>query len=298
MIKLFKYRITVLYTFISLSLFGQIKTYSDTNAIFIGQPLNLFFEIEKGVYVQQVQPYDTLNGFFILSEFDTISQDNNSITLALTVTKFDTGFFEFPQLIFLKNSDTLLSSTIGVFVLIPTLNEQIEIYDVKENISFYDDSWIIFLLLAILLIIIIYILYKKLSKRKNKNFQKILQMTLEKETIEKMRNLVKMYEKGDIDGRTFYFESDELIRGYMEKKYGYKFLESTTREMSKYLEKIPISMTNLNLLKKYFKTAELIKFAKVLDDRDNTIFMIQKIIEFMQSQEINDMQINEINEVK
>ncbi|GCD79499.1 hypothetical protein [Schleiferia thermophila] len=298
MIKLFKYRITVLYTFISLSLFGQIKTYSDTNAIFIGQPLNLFFEIEKGVYVQQVQPHDTLNGFFILSEFDTISQDNNSITLALTVTKFDTGFFEFPQLIFLKNSDTLLSSTIGVFVLIPTLNEQIEIYDVKENISFYDDSWIIFLLLAILLIIIIYILYKKLSKRKNKNFQKILQMTLEKETIEKMRNLVKMYEKGDIDGRTFYFESDELIRGYMEKKYGYKFLESTTREMSKYLEKIPISMTNLNLLKKYFKTAELIKFAKVLDDRDNTIFMIQKIIEFMQSQEINDMQINEINEVK
>ncbi|PMB34824.1 hypothetical protein CEN47_09420, partial [Fischerella thermalis CCMEE 5319] len=155
MIKLFKYRITVLYTFISLSLFGQIKTYSDTNAIFIGQPLNLFFEIEKGVYVQQVQPHDTLNGFFILSEFDTISQDNNSITLALTVTKFDTGFFEFPQLIFLKNSDTLLSSTIGVFVLIPTLNEQIEIYDVKENISFYDDSWIIFLLLAILLIIII-----------------------------------------------------------------------------------------------------------------------------------------------
>jgi hypothetical protein len=107
-----------------------------------------------------------------------------------------------------------------------------------------------------------------------------------------------MYEKGDIDGRTFYFESDELIRGYMEKKYGYKFLESTTREMSKYLEKIPISMINLNLLKKYFKTAELIKFAKVLDDRDNTIFMIQKIIEFMQSQEINDMQINEINEVK
>ncbi len=273
---------------------GQIKSYSDTSAILIGQPLKLYFELEEGIELVKFKPNDTINGFILLSWFDTISRYGKSYLLSLTVTKFDTGYFEFQPLIFRKNSDTLFSEKIGVKILLPTLNEQIEIYDIKQNISFYNDLWILFLITGLLFISLLYMLFKKIQKNKIKQVQSETSISIELETIGKLELLLDQYLNSTIDARIFYFNSDEILRRYLEIKYEIKFLEFTTREVLKNLDKIPLSIIHTNLFKDFFKSAELVKFAKAADDKKNTEIMINNILEFLRKQESNNLEANKI----
>ncbi|MFN3951840.1 MAG: hypothetical protein ACK4KT_05510 [Thermaurantimonas sp.] len=266
-----------------------VKTSANSSSVLVGQVIEFYFEIPSGKNVIFPVVKDEIFGFQILSLWDTIASEDQSVFVALKVTRFDTGYFEFKPLQFLVDSDSLFSESMTVYVGLPELIDAIDIYDIKPNITFYDNSWIAIVILILLLAVSLYFILKKYLKNRSKSVQKNPDpsIVLEDVTREKIVSYRELYLSERISPRDFYFFVDELLREYLEKKYSLNFLESTTSEVCKLIPKLPLSMYYCETLQNFFITAELIKFAKGEDDRNTTQIAVDKILEFLNSQKVN-----------
>lgn len=287
--------------FFNTRLFGQFKeiqTSVNNNSFLIGQIIEIYFEIpsDKGINFPPLE--DEIYGFTILSYWDTVSISEESVFLSLKITRFDTGYFEFKPVKFITESDTLISKSITIYVGLPELKDDTEIYDIKPNVSFYNDSWILYGILILILSLISYFLIKRFTKIKlkknNLNNHEIL--IPEDQIIEKIKLYQKMYFNNEMTPREFYFKIDEILREYLEYKYSYKFLESTNSEVRNLLLKIPLSIHYIEFLNQFFNKAELIKFAKGSDDKESSKKLIDEMIKFLNSQKVNPFNENEVSD--
>ena len=80
--------------------------------------------------------------------------------------------------------------------------------------------------------------------------------------MEKLRNLEeqKVWQQGDI--KQYYSELSEIIREYIEGRYQFLALESTTDEIMDKLMRISLPDQYKNNLQDLLMTADLVKFAK------------------------------------
>lgn len=272
-----------------------VKTSASSSSVLVGQVIEFYFEIPTGKNIIFPVVKEEVFGFEILSQWDTIAFEDQSVFVALKVTRFDTGYFEFRPLQFLVDSDSLFSESISVYIGLPELMDAIDIYDIKPNITFYDDSRIAIVILIILLSVIVYFILKKYFKNRSKSVEKNLDPSIvpEDTILEKIIAYRKLYLSDRMSQRDFYFNVDEILREYLEKKYSLNFLESTTSEVCRLLPRLPLSMYYCEALQNFFTTSELIKFAKGEDDRNTTQIAIDKIIEFLNSQKVNPFTENQ-----
>lgn len=275
---------------------SEIRTSASNFSILIGQRLEVYFDIPKNKSIMYPDIQDEVFGFTVLSTWDTVSSDENSIYISLALTRFDTGYSEFKSLGFIIDNDTIYSGSLRIYVGLPDLSENIEIFDIKPNIYYYDDRWILAVISLIIFVIVIYYIVKKYNFIKKMFTTRKIEpiLALEDEIFEKISHQRQLYNTGKISERELYYRVDELIRYFLEIKYTKKFLESTTKEVRKMLLNLPLSIYFIESLQDFFSKAEIVKFAKGNMDPSSTDIVIEKLLEFLKSEKFNPFEDKEL----
>jgi hypothetical protein len=255
----------------------------DSTALLIGNQLQFRITVDhpagQSIVLPGYKSGDTLGGLEIL-KVDSLQASGEGgflrLEQALTLTAFDSGYFQIPPqsvLSFPKGdtSQPSLSQTNPLLIRfdfpadVDTTQAYKEIKDIQNLPLSFQDIWP-WLVGAVLVILVIglpifLILYRRAKptafKRPppppvpahEKAMRRLAQ--LEKE---------KYWQKGEY--QTYYFELSYILRAYLEDRYGILALESTTDDILRDLKDRIKNLKQQSLLRDLLQLAELAKFAK------------------------------------
>ena len=274
---------------------GSVPAYSqsvsisarfDTTTIWIGEQTGFTVTIEQppGMYVSFLDPAANLSDKIeILSAMrsDTLITDGNSLRIinSWTVTSFDRGehYAEAIPFVFLDegNERTLHTRRTGLEVLAPEIDEEAGIYDIKDPLGI---SWSIvelwpWILLLTVLAVLSWYLMRYLKMRKTG--QPVFAARTPPEpahliAMRELRNLKSesLWEKGMI--KEYYTKLTEIVRRYIERRFGVTAMERTSREIIEELQSNDgLAKDVIGLLDQCFSIADLVKFAKARPGDEN-----------------------------
>ncbi|MDE2038767.1 MAG: hypothetical protein KGO96_08175 [Elusimicrobia bacterium] len=76
--------------------------------------------------------------------------------------------------------------------------------------------------------------------------------------------------------REFYFSLTEILRGYLERRYGMPALKFTTYELLRQLRQAEAERASVALCKDLFQRADLVKFAKTVPEPEQAALELEK----------------------
>ncbi len=259
------------------SQYVEIKAELDTNQITIGDQfnLNLYVSQPSGMKIIFPEILDTLaNEIEVLqiSETDTAHTGNDQLELKrkLLLTCFDSGFYEIPPLPFRASfndwDDTLFSNSMSLLVNSVPIDSTIR--DIKQpvNVPVSFAEILPFLLLGAgvvaLTLGILYLLRKR--RRKEPLFTSIKPMdpphVIALRELDELKE-AKLWQKNEY--KLYYTRLTEIIRMYMEKRFGIPAMEQTTFDILRSWKEAGYRDHELeDILKKLLDLADLVKFAK------------------------------------
>ncbi|MBN2481645.1 MAG: hypothetical protein JXB19_07895 [Bacteroidales bacterium] len=290
----------------------------DTNRALIGDQLNIQLTVEKpeGVVVSFPEIAGELAEKIEVvrkSGIDTMrmSEGFEKLQQELVIAVFDTGFFEIPPLKFVYQSghlyDTVRTLPTG-FEIIPLPLES-EIRDIKANyrapITIMELlPYIIAALVTIVAIWLVRAYYRKkytgmsvaLAGQMLGPPDAIALIELEKLRAETpwLHNKIKFY----------YIRLSEIIRNYIEQRYQIMAPELTTEEIIQALKNITQDSCSLQLLSQLLTLADLVKFARVLPEREENADQIELATEYIKrtstgtGQEVGENQVMKTERLK
>ncbi len=252
----------------------------DSNAIMIGDHLNMEIGIgvPEGFDILWPQLADTLSKHIeILSKenIDTITE-NDQIVLRqrLKITSFDSGFFEIPSVVFhfRRPGDTALfpANTNKLFLQVytPVVDTAQDFKVIKGPVSepYTLKEVLPWVLLGIVVIAAIVLLIWYLRKRsKNQPVFRPRSRPLAPphviaiEKLEELR-LARIWQQGRL--KLYYTQLTDIVREYLERRYGFDAPEMTTEEILEALRHQKVNSEVTNKLKSSLELADLVKFAK------------------------------------
>ena len=254
----------------------ELSTKLDTNQIRIGEQLHLDINVwhPPGVSVRFPEIGDTLvKGIEVLEAYprDTAVEDKNmKISQRYRLTSFDSGFYEIPPLKFGINSgqwsDSIESNP--MYLLVHSVAVDSTIYDVKAPIhlplSFLEVFP--FVMGGLALVAAVYLVVWYLRRRRMSKGLLIPERPQEPAHVIALRELdrlreEKLWQRSEF--KTYYTRLTEIIRQYIERRYGIPAMEMTSYEIldAWKLEEQPEEdlAAQLNRL---LNLADLVKFAK------------------------------------
>ena len=282
-----KKQITLLITlfFSSIHLYSQndesIEVFIDSTSIMIGEKIDYYIKIKSDTLVDikfSEKPF--FLPFEILEEYplDTVeSKLDYLFTKKYSLIHFDSGNHWLPnQKLFLNGSLKILDS-----ILIKVKNVSVDtlkqpLYDIKpiEEVkkNYFDlIKWtLIIILISVFLIGLIYFLFFK-----NKIEADSLNSAPPFErAIQKLKELESFVLKKDQDYKEYYSSLTGIVRRYLEEDAKVSALESTSDQLLLKLEALKtqgvldLKTQTLNNLKNVLKTADLVKFAKSIPEKN------------------------------
>lgn len=279
------------YTFLSLNA-QQVKITFDKDTILIGDHLLLNIQVEThdGERIFLPEFADTIGNFDLIEIYkaDTLK---NTISQNILLTQFNAGNYQFgqiPALVQRKNgsTDTIVSNNIMLTVNTIEVDTTLAIKPIK-NIKAIPFPWKVFLkklaiiVLPILLIIGLifwYLIYKKklvLFKEKPKTMFDFYVEALQKlEELDKK----KLWQNDHI--KEYYLGVSEVLRNYLEGRFGIQAMERTTDEIRTelFLEK-----DLKDKLSEILEQADLAKFAKFKPMQDENLRMMKMAKDFVKN---------------
>ena len=282
-----KKQITLLITlfFSSIHLYSQndesIEVFIDSTSIMIGEKIDYYIKIKSDTLVDikfSEKPF--FLPFEILEEYplDTVeSKLDYLFTKKYSLIHFDSGNHWLPnQKLFLNGSLKILDS-----ILIKVKNVSVDtlkqpLYDIKpiEEVkkNYFDlIKWtLIIILISVFLIGLIYFLFFK-----NKIEADSLNSAPPFErAIQELKELESFVLKKDQDYKEYYSSLTGIVRRYLEEDAKVSALESTSDQLLLKLEALKtqgvldLKTQTLNNLKNVLKTADLVKFAKSIPEKN------------------------------
>ena len=282
-----KKQITLLITlfFSSIHLYSQndesIEVFIDSTSIMIGEKIDYYIKIKSDTLVDikfSEKPF--FLPFEILEEYplDTVeSKLDYLFTKKYSLIHFDSGNYWLPnQKLFLNGSLKILDS-----ILIKVKNVSVDtlkqpLYDIKpiEEVkkNYFDlIKWtLIIILISVFLIGLIYFLFFK-----NKIEADSLNSAPPFErAIQELKELESFVLKKDQDYKEYYSSLTGIVRRYLEEDAKVSALESTSDQLLLKLEALKtqgvldLKTQTLNNLKNVLKTADLVKFAKSIPEKN------------------------------
>jgi len=270
----------------------KVEARLSADSLMIGDQFTLDIEVEKDL--TQVIDFPT---FFeedgsigkigdhveVLAEFpiDTLSRDGRSVTIRkrYLFTAFEAGNYnigQFPALYLDKNIvDTLYTrDSIRFFMdtfLIDTLT--MTIHDIKEPMKApvlvreWLGYFLMFFLGVQLLLAIAYILYRKFRKpdttaRKPRRPSEPPHVTAIRE-LEKLQS-EKLWQNQR--HKMYYTRLTDIVREYIEGRYGVNAMEMTSDEIIQAMKEIHIPARSHEQIQRLLSTADYVKFAKYVPD--------------------------------
>lgn len=313
----------IIIAFIPLTIAAQnysAKTSLDSTQFLIGDHITIHLEVTapKGEPVEIPQlnqeifeanhlPYDWISN----SPIDTSSKKSQDIYKQdITIIAFDSGHYYFPQLAILSTDSQLLAQTDLLQFDITTIpvDTTAEFKDIKpitETTMGWHEFWIYvkeylpYIIIIILVIALIaYLIYQMVKKHKQRPKvasakpakPKVKPHITALRALEHLRKK-KLWEQGKV--KDYYSELTDIVRVYIEGRWNVNAKEMVSNEIIEELSQLPIPDEQVEMLKKSFQTADLVKFAKwdpLPDDHNYTYKCCKEFVE--QTAEQNDTNVN------
>ena len=280
----------LLYLFIflfgSFSLSAQNITVNasiDTNFLLIGEQTQITLKVHyqlngEPVNIQFPSLKDTISTKAIeivySSAVDTSYPNKNDLsfveqTKKITITSFDSGFYEIPYFEFIINNQPYQTGPLQINVQPLAVDTSKAIFDIKEPldepfsiIDWLKENWV-WIAITLVLLIGFFILYKYLKNRPKPIVEEIIpEIPYHIITLEKLEKLKaeKLWQAGKV--KLYHSEISEILREYLEKRYEVKALEHTTDEIMQSLRFHSIDANLLSQLLQTLLLADMVKFAK------------------------------------
>lgn len=287
--------------FLNTSSFAQTisaNLKADSTHIVIGDKLNvkltLKYSVETGVTLPAVT--DTLGNMELLSasKIDTsVSGNSKTLIQSFVVSAYDSGNYHLgPLKIYFKNTagnrDSILSDFVFVRVATVAVDTSKPFKAIKAPLDVPYSlqeflPWIIGgITTLILLLVLIYILWRR-SKRKKP-------VTLEKPKpkdpphIWARKELKKLEEEKlwQSDAvKNYYSRLTDIMRLYLEYRYNWFALESTTEEIEDNFSNYPVNESAKENLLSILRKGDLVKFAKQLPLPNDNIKAMENAYAFI-----------------
>ncbi|MBN1159331.1 MAG: hypothetical protein JXA61_08105 [Bacteroidales bacterium] len=267
----------------------------DTNRALIGDHLDMQLNVSK--------PEDTKISFPEItgeltdkievvnkSVVDTlrISEGYEMLQQKLVIAVFDTGFFEIPPLSFVDRSGELPDTieTLPVALEIIPLPLETDIRDIKANYNAPVTilellPYLIALLFSVALILFIRYYYRK---RYKKMPVALACQMLDPPDVVALNELEKLRSDAPwLHNRIkyYYIRLSEILRNYIERRFQIAAPEKTTEEILHTLKNLDEDSRNVQLLLQILTLADLVKFAKVVPDREENENQIGLAVEYI-----------------
>ncbi len=254
----------------------------DTQAIRIGEQtrlkLSVNYRVDKGEQVQIVWPVitgDTITSHIEVLEdsgVDTVVNSNDPYRFQqlrqLRITSFDSGYWAIPPFRFVVNGDTVETKALLLGVETVDVDTTQAFRDIKEiyelPFSWTDwlrEHWVWFaggagVLVAILLLVFF------LRKPRKTVVVEALPKPLHERMLDGLADIdrKKLWQQGLV--KQYQSEVTDLLRAYVEERYGVPALERTTDDLMAELRLSAMGGEARELLGNLLRMADMVKFAK------------------------------------
>jgi LPXTG-motif cell wall-anchored protein len=238
-----------------------------------GQPFTLSLIAENTPLPQWPNPGSvTFTGFEWLSTDTSSNADKHVLTF--TFTSFDTGWHEMPALPVIIGTDTLLSDTFRFNIELMDVDTSGNPMDIKaiyeasaiseekaENRSWWQKNWPwVAAGGALLLGLILFLLFRK-KKTEIIEAPKVILPPYE-EAMARLQELETsgLWQQGK--HKQFHIELSEILRNYIQRRYGIMALEQTTDELSRSIRAVVSNKELQTILRQTLELSDLAKFAR------------------------------------
>jgi len=274
----------ILFSCFALSGSGQkvsVRTWFDRDSILIGDQIHYNIELfqPRGLTVQMPEFSDTLNNSHIeileKSPRDTIQTGEEVLRISqhYLITCFDSGLYTIPAQRFSyttpQKQAELLSQPAFLQVLTMPLDTAQAIFDIKgpyrAPITFTEI--LPYLLGLIILVALVWLILRYIKKRNMKKSGYIPTRPPEPPHIIAIRSLDQLKERKLWQNnrvKLYYSRITDILRIYLEGRYGISAMESTSNEILNDLKATGFNDNRLyTKLQDMLQLADLVKFAKV-----------------------------------
>lgn len=259
----------------------QAEAKIDQTTIRIGDQTKLHLVVHKpaGVHVNFPKLADTLTGKVQIvgagkpdTTTDKIDPKNITIDQSYTITGFDAGTYTIPPFTIGTSGGTLKTNELTLQVATVKVDTTKGIYDIKQPLvvsyTFLDwlkDNWYLVALPLLAILFIIWLIRYLRKRPKKESVVEIVRQNVlppHQVALSKLKELrdKKLWQQDAV--KQYHSELSDIIREYMEKRYGIKAHEKTTDEIFAGLKYTDITQENKNLLSQILRLADLVKFAK------------------------------------
>jgi len=301
------YFITLILAMVFSSIRAQdviVRALLDTNKALIGDQikLRLLVESSKNWQVDFPELQDSLTrDIEIISKTqpDTATgmEGRQVISQDLLIAVFDTGFFEIPALTFsvrtTELSDTLSTLPVGFEILSvkadSTIRDIKAIYYVPVSLRELAPYIIGLIILGLLAWFLVYYVKHRKTSIIRRSFAAA--HSSEPPEVIALRDLEKLkQEKPWLDNRVKYYYSriSEILRTYIESRYSTLALEQTTDEILWSLKPPVCDAKNMNKLSSILRLSDLVKFAKVVPDVEESAVQVDVAVEFVRNTSVTE----------
>lgn len=281
---------------------AQLDARFDSTYILIGDQIHFRVRLEQTGPVTVTFPEwkDTLiKAIEILevSPIDTTSSKDGSLIISqdLLITGFDSGIYFVPHIAFpvdvQGNKDTLFTPVAGLQVFSMPLDTAQAIFDIKPLYEmpvtwqeiWHVVVWVLVRLIGVGILILLLILLWQILVKKKKPLAFFRKRIIEPPHVVALRDLEhlrveKLWQKGHT--KAYYTRLTDILRVYIDGRYGVNAMESTSYEILQELKKA--GMTDQDLYQKIsdmFSCADLVKFAKLTpSELENDAYLLDAVV--------------------
>ncbi len=297
-----KYLLTIL-TFIvwgNYSLGQQMESSLEKKSIFIGEQNTLILDASSVSENVKWPEKITLSGLRVdvkENKKDTIDievlrqliDSTKQNTLRITFTAWDSGVVTILPVIIDSTKGIVFDPQL-VWVKFPDVDPEGDILDIEEGrVVLVDedtsaDSWFVILAIigGLILVggIIWFILYQK--RKKSLQTEPEVLLSLREQAEQRLRELfAKKY--WTLDKQKLHFiELTDIMRWYVQKRYGIDAMEKTTMELNAAMRMKLIDRNHINVLTELLKQADFVKFAKLTLPENEVEILNQHALHFIE----------------
>lgn len=271
---------------------------ADSTKLNMGEPVNVSLSIKhpKNVVVLFPTVADTLGNMEVssASAIDTSAEGENIMfTRTYAVAAYDSGTYHAgPVAVVYKNAngnnDTALSNTLSFSVLTLDVDTTKPIKDIKPplEIPYVWQEFTYHIIggsLLLVLLIAAYFLYQFYKKNKpvvqERYKPKDAAHIWARKELKKLEE-EQLWQKEEV--KQYYSKLTEILRLYLEYRYGWLAIESTTEELEAEAGMYDINAVAKALMLETLRTADLVKFAKLLPMPDVHVKALQNVRQFVE----------------
>lgn len=248
----------------------SFRAVADTQQIAIGQQLRYQWQAQGPPDSSLALPHlpDAGEGWELLSRSAVDTQKGKgqwALRQEFRLTSFDSGRVALPPLVFFTGKDSLRSDSLILEVNIPEVKADQDYYDLKDILQvkrpwWFWPAWIAagLLVLALIIWLILY-LRNKGSARGSAPAPSIPPHLEAQKSLEQLAR-EELWQKGEI--KAYYSQLVDILRRYLERRYGIKAMESTAGEVADKIRPLNITEELSQELRQMLEQSSLVKYAR------------------------------------